>query len=78
MVERELVEYIARALVNEPDSVVVNTIEGEKSTILELRVAPDEIGKVIGKQGRIAKAIRTVLAAASSNTGKRVVLEILD
>ncbi len=77
-VERDLVEYIAKALVDEPDQVEVNMIEGEKSTILELKVAADDIGKVIGKHGRIAKAIRTVLAATSTRTGKRVVLEILD
>jgi predicted RNA-binding protein YlqC (UPF0109 family) len=77
-VERELVEYIAKALVDEPEGVEVNMIEGEKSTILELKVAPDDVGKVIGKHGRIAKAVRTVLAAVSTRTGKRVVLEILD
>jgi predicted RNA-binding protein YlqC (UPF0109 family) len=77
-VERELVEYIAKALVDEPEGVEVNMIEGEKSTILELKVAPDDVGKVIGKHGRIAKAMRTVLAAVSTRTGKRVVLEILD
>ncbi|MDA3950994.1 MAG: KH domain-containing protein [Spirochaeta sp.] len=76
--ERELVEYIAKALVDEPEGVEVNMIEGEKSTILELKVAPDDVGKVIGKHGRIAKAVRTVLAAVSTRTGKRVVLEILD
>lgn len=76
--ERELVEYIAKALVDEPDDVEVHMIEGEKSTILELKVAPDDVGKVIGKHGRIAKAVRTVLAAVSTRTGKRVVLEILD
>lgn len=76
--ERDLVEYIAKALVDEPDEVQVNMIEGEKSTILELSVSSEDIGKVIGKHGRIAKAIRTVLAAVSTRTGKRVVLEILD
>ncbi|MFP4484255.1 MAG: KH domain-containing protein [Spirochaetota bacterium] len=76
--EKELVSYVARALVDDPDNVEVNMIEGEKSTILELRVAPDDIGKVIGKHGRIAKALRTILSAASTKTGKRVVLEILD
>lgn len=76
--EKELVNYVARALVDDPDNVEVNMIEGEKSTILELRVAPDDIGKVIGKHGRIAKALRTILSAASTKTGKRVVLEILD
>ncbi len=76
--EKELVTYVARALVDDPDQVEVNIIEGEKSTILELRVSQDDIGKVIGKHGRIAKAIRTILSAASTKTGKRVVLEILD
>jgi len=78
LVEKELVNYVARALVDDPDQVEVSMIEGEKSTILELRVSPDDIGKVIGKHGRIAKAIRTILSAASTKTGKRVVLEILD
>jgi predicted RNA-binding protein YlqC (UPF0109 family) len=77
-VEKELVIYIAKALVDEPEGVEVNMIEGEKSTILELKVSPSDIGKVIGKHGRIAKAVRTILSAASTKTGKRVVLEILD
>ncbi len=76
--EKELVSYVAKALVDEPDEVEVNMIEGEKSTILELKVADGDIGKVIGKHGRIAKAIRTILSATSTKTGKRVVLEILD
>lgn len=76
--EKELVEYVARALVDVPDEVRVNMIEGEKSTILELKVSPDDIGKVIGKHGRIAKAIRTILSATATKTNKRVVLEILD
>ncbi len=76
--EKELVSYMARALVDDPDGVEVNIIEGEKSTILELKVSPGDIGKVIGKHGRIAKAIRTILGAAATKTGKRVVLEILD
>jgi len=77
-VEKELVEYIAKSLVDDPSGVVVNMIEGEKSTILELKVSEADIGKVIGKHGRIAKAVRTILGAASTKTGKRVVLEILD
>jgi hypothetical protein len=77
-VEKDLVAYIAKALVDEPDKVEVNMIEGEKSTILELKVSPNDIGKVIGKHGRIAKAVRTILSAAATKTGKRVVLEILD
>ena len=76
--EKELVEYLAKSLVDDPDGVEINEIEGDKSTILELRVAPDDVGKVIGKHGRIARALRTVLAAASTRSGKRVVLEILD
>jgi hypothetical protein len=76
--ERDLIEYIAKSLVDDPASVSVNVIEGEKSTILELRVAPGDIGKVIGKHGRIAKAVRTVLSAAASKAAKRVHLEILD
>jgi predicted RNA-binding protein YlqC (UPF0109 family) len=76
--EKDLVEYIAKSLVDDPSQVTVNVVEGEKSTILELRVAENDIGKVIGKHGRIAKAIRTVLLAASAGTGKHTVLEILD
>jgi len=77
-VERDLVEYIAKSLVDDPSGVTVNVIEQDKSTILELRVASDDIGKVIGKHGRIAKAMRTILSAASTASEKRVVLEILD
>jgi predicted RNA-binding protein YlqC (UPF0109 family) len=77
-VEKELVEYIAKSLVDDPSGVVVNMVEGEKSTILELKVSDGDIGKVIGKHGRIAKAIRTILSASSTKSGKRVVLEILD
>jgi len=76
--EKDLIEYLAKSLVDDPTQVQVNVIEGEKSTILELRVAEGDIGKVIGKQGRIAKAIRTVLQAASARTGKHTMLEILD
>ena len=76
--EKDLIEYLAKSLVDDPGQVQVNIVEGEKSTILELRVAEGDIGKVIGKHGRIAKAIRTVLQAASARTGKHTVLEILD
>jgi len=76
--EKELVEYIAKFLVDDPGEVLVNIIEGENSTILELRAAQGDIGKVIGRHGRIAKAIRTILSASSARSGKRVVLEILD
>lgn len=74
---KELVEVIAKSLVDNPDQVNVNEIEGERSIILELKVAPDDMGKVIGKQGRIAKAIRTVVKAAATKEEKRVVVEIL-
>jgi uncharacterized protein len=76
--EKDLVEYIAKSLVDDPGGVLVNMIEGEKSTILELRVSDGDVGKVIGKHGRIAKAIRTILSASTTKSGKRVVLEILD
>lgn len=74
---KELLETIAKSLVDYPDEVIVNEIEGEKSIILELRVAKDDMGKVIGKQGRIAKAIRTVIKASATKKNKRVVVEIL-
>jgi predicted RNA-binding protein YlqC (UPF0109 family) len=76
--EKDLVEYIVKSLVDDPSQVTVNMVEGEKSTILELRVGNGDIGKVIGKHGRIAKAIRTVLQAATAKNGKHTVLEILD
>ncbi|HHV93158.1 MAG TPA: KH domain-containing protein [Firmicutes bacterium] len=75
---RELVEYIAKALVEQPDEVQVSQVEGERSLIVELRVAPEDMGKVIGKQGRIAKAIRTVVKAAATKEGKMVHVEIID
>ncbi|WP_345907433.1 KH domain-containing protein [Sphaerochaeta sp. UBA5849] len=76
--EKDLVEYIVKSLVDAPDEVSINVVEGEKSTILELKVASEDVGKVIGKQGRIAKAIRTILSASATKSGKRAVLEILD
>lgn len=76
--EKDLIEYIAKSLVDDPEAVNLSVIEGEKSTILELRVAENDIGKVIGKHGRIAKAMRTVLQAAAAKSGKHTVLEILD
>ena len=75
---RDLVEYMVKSLVDNPEQVEINEIEGEKSTILELKVVKDDIGKVIGKHGRIARAIRTIINASATKTGKRVVLEILD
>lgn len=74
---KELVKVIAKSLVDSPDMVQVNEIAGEQSIILELKVAPDDMGKVIGKQGRIAKAIRTVVKAAAIKENKRVVVEII-
>lgn len=73
----ELVEFIAKALVDNPDEVHVNEIEGSQLVIIELRVAQEDMGKVIGKQGRIAKAIRTVVKAAAIKDNKRVVVEII-
>lgn len=75
---KELVEFIAKALVDEPDQVRVTEIEGEKVTVIELRVAPGDLGKVIGKQGRTARSIRTLLNATATKLGKRAVLEILE
>lgn len=74
---KDLVEVIAKALVDNPDAVQVNEVEGERSVIVELKVAPEDMGKVIGKQGRIAKAIRTVVKAAAIKENKRVVVEII-
>ncbi len=74
---KELLEQIARSLVDNPDEVSVNEIEGEQSLILELKVSEEDMGKVIGKQGRIAKAIRIVMKAAAIKENKRVVVEII-
>jgi len=74
----ELVGYMVKSLVDNPDQVEIREIEGEKSTILELKVTKEDIGKVIGKHGRIARAIRTIINASAAKSGKRVVLEILD
>ncbi|MCH3986747.1 MAG: KH domain-containing protein [Lachnospiraceae bacterium] len=75
---KELVEVIAKALVDDPDSVVVTETEKDKVLVLKLRVAPGDMGKVIGKGGRIAKAIRSVVSAASTGMSKRVVVDIDD
>ena len=75
---REVVETIAKALVDSPDEVAVNEVDGESATVLELKVAPQDLGKVIGKQGRTARAIRTLLRAAGMKLKKRFVLEILE
>lgn len=75
---KDLVETIAKALVDQPDKVAVNEVDGEATAVLELRVAQQDLGKVIGKQGRTARAIRTILSAASMKLRKRFVLEILE
>jgi len=74
---QELVEVLAKSLVDHPDSVRVNLIEKERSCVIELRVDPEDMGKVIGKQGRIARAIRTVVKAAATKYNKKVIVEIM-
>ena len=75
---KELVEYLARALVDNPNEVSVEAVEDEKTTTLRLKVAPPDLGRVIGKQGRTARAMRTVLHAAAARARRRAVLEILE
>jgi uncharacterized protein len=75
---KDLVEAIAKALVDNPDQVQVRAVEGEQVTVLELRVDPSDLGKVIGRQGRTAKSIRTILGAAGMKAKKRLTLEILE
>jgi predicted RNA-binding protein YlqC (UPF0109 family) len=75
---RELVEYMAKALVDDSESVSVTEVEGERVTVIELRVAPGDLGKVIGKQGRTARALRTILNANATELRKRAVLEIVE
>ena len=75
---KELVELIAKALVNEPTAVVVDEIGGESASVLRLKVAPGDLGKVIGRQGRTARSLRTIVAAAGQKSRKRVVLEIVE
>jgi predicted RNA-binding protein YlqC (UPF0109 family) len=77
-VSKELVEYIAKALVDSPDQVRVSAIEGENTSVIELHVAKDDLGKVIGKQGRTASAMRTILNASSMKVKKRAILEIIE
>jgi len=74
---KQLLEHIACALVDEPDQVEVHLVEGERVNTLELRVAPEDIGKVIGRQGRIVKAIRAVVNAAAAKENKRVLVEVV-
>ncbi len=75
---KNLITYIAKALVDKPDEVVVTQIEGEQTSVIELKVAKDDLGKVIGKQGRTARAMRTILSASSTKIKKRAVLEIIE
>jgi predicted RNA-binding protein YlqC (UPF0109 family) len=75
---KDLIGYIAKALVDKPEEVVVTEIEGQQTSVIELKVAKEDIGKIIGKQGRTALAMRTILSAASTKLRKRSVLEILE
>lgn len=75
---KEFIEFIAKYLVDQPDQVTVTEVEGEKTTVYELRVGDGDLGKVIGRKGQTAKSIRTLLTAASAKRGKRAVLEILE
>ncbi len=75
---RDLIYYIAKALVDQPDQVSVEEVEGNQTSVLELKVAKEDLGKVIGKQGRTARAMRTILSAASAKIKKRTVLEIIE
>ncbi|AFM23105.1 KH domain-containing protein [Desulfomonile tiedjei] len=75
---KDLIEYIAKALVDSPEEVAVSEVEGEMTSVIELKVAKGDLGKVIGKQGRTARAMRTILSAASTKGKKRAVLEILE
>ncbi|MBN2202112.1 KH domain-containing protein [bacterium] len=75
---KEFVEFIARHLVDHPEAVTVNEVDGEKTTVYELRVGDGDLGKVIGRKGQTAKSIRTLLTAASAKRGKRALLEILE
>lgn len=75
---KELIKYIAQSLVDSPDQVEVSEVLGEQTSVIELKVAKEDLGKVIGKQGRTAKAMRTILSAASTKVRKRAVLEIIE
>lgn len=75
---KELLETLAQALVDKPEEVNVTVVEGEKSIILQLHVAPDDVGKVIGKEGRIAKALRIIIKASATKIGKKAIVEIID
>jgi uncharacterized protein len=75
---KDLIKYMAQALVDNPDKVEVSEVQGEQTSVMELRVAKEDLGKVIGKQGKTAKAMRTILSAASAKVHKRTVLEIIE
>ncbi len=75
---KEIVECVAKRLVDNPEAVSVNETEGERTVVIELKVDPRDLGKVIGKQGRTAKALRTILSAAAAKQGKKAVLEIIE
>ena len=75
---KELVQFLARQLVNNPDAVEVNEVHGDTASVLELRVAKEDLGRVIGKQGRTVKSIRTILNAVASRTNRRIVLKIIE
>lgn len=75
---KDLITFIAKALVDSPDAVEVNEITGEQTSVIELKVAKEDIGKIIGKQGKTARALRTILSAASTKVRKRAVLEIIE
>ena len=75
---KELLEYLARALVDNLDGVEVTSVEGERSVILQLRVHPEDVGKVIGKNGRIAQAMRTLIKASATREGRNAIVEIID
>jgi predicted RNA-binding protein YlqC (UPF0109 family) len=78
IIMKDLISYIAKSLVDKPEEVVVTEIEGEQTSVIELKVAKEDLGKVIGKQGRTARAMRTILGAASTKLKKRSVLEIIE
>ena len=75
---KDLIKFIAQALVDDPEAVEVSEVEGEQTSVIELKVAKDDVGKIIGKQGRTARAIRTILSAASAKIKKRSVFEIIE
>jgi predicted RNA-binding protein YlqC (UPF0109 family) len=75
---KELIEYLARALVNHPEAVEVKETQGDTASVLELKVAKEDLGRIIGKQGRTAKSIRTIVNAAASRANRKVVLEIIE